>query len=136
MKCLIVSLLCLLIFSCSSINNFEKKVLKVIAIEEFKSYYRFKALDKNLKDTVNLISLKYQQLRKDRKVSKFKATSQIVSQKNYTFKTQKIRIRTSTMEQLGKWIIIEKDTLWKGNSKEVEPKYFNLVNALGLGISE
>jgi hypothetical protein len=40
------------------------------------------------------------------------------------------------MEQLGKWIIFGKDTLWKGNSKEVEPKYFYALNTLGLEISE
>ena len=136
MKNFIIIMICVFAFSCSSTSTFETKSFKVVSIEEFESCYRIKSLDQNLKDTVNLISLKYQMLRKDREVPKFNATSQIVTQNNYNFKLQKVRTRVSSMEQLGKWIIFGKDTLWKGNSKEVEPKYFYALNTLGLEISE
>jgi len=132
----ILLILGFILFSCSSTNKFETKSFTVIKVEEFDQFYRFKSVDENLNDTVNLISLKNQQLRKAGEVSSFNATSKIIAENQYNFKLQKIKTRVSTMEQLGQWVIIGKDTLWKGNSKQIAPKYFYSLNTLGIEISE
>jgi hypothetical protein len=132
MKYLFPIIFCFFLISCSTNNKVEKSQLqnlKIVKIEEFKTFYKFNSIDyKN--DTLNVISFKNVTKQK----SNFYETLKIAEQNTYGFKLENIKTRVSTMQQLGQFIIIEKDTLWKGSSDKVAPKYSVSKNTVGLQI--
>ena len=124
--------LVLLIFiGCIKINNKEPENIthqniSIIEIKEFDYSYRLKGINK-LRDTILIISFKDKFYNKYRINKPTGSEEKIQCKKEYYFKLVQIKLQASTMEQLGAFIIIEKDTLWKANSyKNIPPSYKSL----------
>ena len=124
--------LVLLIFiGCIKINNKEPENIthqniSIIEIKEFDYSYRLKGINK-LRDTILIISFKDKFYNKYRINKPTGSKEKIQCKKEYYFKLVQIKLQASTMEQLGAFIIIEKDTLWKANSyKNIPPSYKSL----------
>lgn len=111
-------------------NSFTQSC-NIVEIKEFDYSFRFKAIKKS-GDTILIISLK------DKFYTKYKIITPIGNElqkiernKEYNFKSVQIKPRVSTMEQLGAFIIIEKDTLWKAQSYKDIPPSYKSVNTIG-----
>lgn len=138
MKSILYIIISLFFLSCS-VNYLAKKEVEkinynILEIDDFEYTYRFKGLNIETHDTVFVLSFK-QKIYDKYKFTKPKdlnGTVDIKSKKNYIFKLIKMKTKVSTMQQLGQFIIIENDTLWKGSSGIKPPKYYTAQNAVGL----
>jgi|GEM_PF-2736027 hypothetical protein len=117
-------------------NNFERANCTIVNVDEFEYVYRFQAIRQIEKDTVYVLSWK------EKMFEKYKIKPLISSNKSldilpnlkYTFVIDRMRARVSTMQQLGQYFIVEKDTLWAGKSEVPAPKYYIAKNTVGLKI--
>ncbi|MES2484987.1 MAG: hypothetical protein V4581_03450 [Bacteroidota bacterium] len=104
-------------------------------IDEYDMFFRFTGMADN--DTLYIISWKeeaYGQF-KDKAAIDVKDLD-IVKDSTYIFKAQKSRFRISTMEQLGQYVVFDRDTLWSGSSTAKAPKYYIAQNSIGLKITQ
>jgi len=128
--CLVIIFFC---YSCSTYNTTNKSfrtINKVIEINEFNQSYLLKTLSKN-NDTILIISNAINNDYGD-DISKQK---KIVLNHSYEFRLMKpTRISVNSMEQLGYFIKIKSDTIWKSKTIKNLP-YFGL-NTKGLYIKE
>lgn len=137
---LYIVILCLFL-GCGSTSSLKKETinsnLKVVDIEEYQYAYRFRVLEDKSKDTILIVSFKDNFYNKNNlKKPKGEDSKQIVTDNNYNFKLLLIKSQVSTMQQLGAFIIVEKDTLWKERSYKTMPKSYTAQNTIGLSIYE
>lgn len=108
--------------------------LKVIKINEFEYVYQLKTVQIKSNDTLFVLSSKNNFYDKyNLKTPKSNILEQIITINNtYRFKVLRIKPQVSTMAQLGAYIIVEGDTLWKGSNYKEAPKYYSSQNTVGL----
>ncbi|MCF6298149.1 MAG: hypothetical protein L3J08_09250, partial [Flavobacteriaceae bacterium] len=110
---------------------------KVTNIEEYEYAYRLKVLKDQSKDTIIIVSFKEKFYSKHNlKKPDSSGHKKIEINNNYNFKLLLIKPQVSNMEQLGAFIIVEKDTLWKERSYKTMPKSYTAQNTIGLIIYE
>lgn len=102
--------------------------MQILSIDTCKDVYNLKCLDINNFNVLFAVSLK-ENIYSAPNTSKL-STMQIGGV--YTFELKKMRIRVSTMQQFGQFIIARTDTLWHGVSKLIPPDYYMIKNSLGL----
>lgn len=104
---------------------------KIIKSREYKTFYSFKAIKE--KDTIYIISYKdYYGGHKTQNNN----IREIKINEEYNFYLTPEIIRTSKMEQLGAFIIIDEDTLWKASNYKEIPKFYIANNTIGHYIFE
>ena len=109
--------------------------MNVIDIKEYEYVYRIKATEIKSQDTVLVMSFKSSfyiknSLRKPNELSI--AHNEIFTDQQYDFKVLPVKPQVSKMEQLGAFVVVEKDTLWKERSYLRMPKLYTAQNTLGL----
>ncbi len=117
----------IILLSCSSIPKIKMdySVLncRIIEIKEYQYAFRLMALKEN--DTILIISLKENYYTKyGYKKPVLNDLEEIRINENYDFYLTQKMPNVSTMEQLGAFIIIEKDTLWESQSYKEIPLSF------------
>lgn len=132
MKQLLLYINISLLSACVAMNHHQSKELnntgkfRVIEIKEFSHSYRLVGID-SLDNKVLLISSK-----KNHQKIAGKIVDTISINKSYYFQLTRIKPTVSTMEELGAFIVIESDTLWRASSyKEIPPTY-SIHNSVGL----
>lgn len=109
-------------------DNFLK--CEIIEIKEYTCSFRFKALN-NKKDTILIVSLKKDYFSKfQNKKYNSNQLEEIRLNNKYNFHLIQIKPSVSTMEQLGSFIVVENDTLFKAHVyKNIPPSYmgYNVV---------
>jgi hypothetical protein len=135
------SIVLFLFFGCNSTyylkKEFASKYIKVIDIEEYKYAYLLKGIEYQSKDTIIIVSFKEKFYSKHNLKKPDDSGYKKVNINNYySFKLLQIKPQVSNMEQLGAFIIVEKDTLWKGQSYKTMPKSHTAQNTIGLIIYE
>ncbi len=115
-------------------SEIEKINYSILEIDDFEYTYRFKGLNTQTHDTVYVLSFKQKMYDKykHQKPKNLNGILDIKSKNDYIFSLIKMKTKVSTMQQLGQFIIIEKDTLWKGVSGIVPPKYYVAQNTVDL----
>ena len=131
------------LFSCSTQQVSKElslnSVNKILSIEEYDYAYYIKAFNQDTKKQLNIIS--YKQVYFDKyKIQKPINNSQdglktISKNNSYNFNLTEMRFNVSNMEQLGAYVIIENDTIWKGKPT-VENRFYESKNSLGLIIRQ
>jgi hypothetical protein len=120
--------------SCLSINN-PKKGLSIencyiLGIKEYQYAFRLIALKEN--DTILIVSLKDEYYTKHGyQKSRLNNLEEIKVNKKYDFYLVKRKPVVSTMEQMGAFIIVENDTLWKSKTYKEIPASFTSYNTIG-----
>jgi hypothetical protein len=121
--------------ACSSVekkqNNKSFITCSIIDIQEYEYAFKFKALNQK-KDTVFVLSLKENYYNKNNYTKpKMESAEEIKINNEYVFNVISKKPSVSSMEQLGAFIIIEKDTLYKSsNYKQIPPTFISL-NTIG-----
>ncbi len=120
--------------SCSSITkkNTDYSILKcnIIEIDEYQYAFRFMALKE--KDTILIVSPKENYYDKyGYKKPNLKHLKEIKVNKKYVFHLVEKKSTVSTMEQMGAFIVIENDTLWKSKNYKEVPISFISYNTIG-----
>lgn len=103
---------------------------RIIEIKEYQYAFRFKALKEN--DTILIISLKenyYTEYGYKKPI--LNDLEEIKINEKYDFYLTQKKPTVSTMEQLGAFIIIENDTLWKSKTYKEVPLSFISHNTIG-----
>jgi len=130
-----------ILLGCSSSKDLVEQSknirLNVIDIKEYEYVYRIKATESKSQDTVLVMSLKSSfytknNLKNPNKLSVIE--SEILKGQQYNFKVLPVKPQVSKMEQLGAFVIVEKDTLWKEKSYKDMPKLYTAQNTLGLNL--
>lgn len=135
MKNLILYLGLLLFFvGCSSLRNKGDNIFLqclVIDIQEYEYAFKFKALNpKN--DTILILSLKENYYNKNNyKKSKLGTSEEIKPNQKYIFSVVPKKPTVSNMQQLGAFLIIEKDTIYKASNYKEIPLTFVATNSIG-----
>ncbi len=125
-------ILIMCISSCSILSKSQKKLAtnslkcSIVDIKEYESSYCLTALD-SFGNKVIIVSLK----KNPHKIT-LESLDTISLHKNYDFNVTRIKPRVSTMEQLGSFIIIERDTLWKASTSDNIPPAYIAHNTIGL----
>ena len=121
---------------CKSINNkttSNEKELKVINIAEFEYVFELRTIEKETSDTLFVLSSKNNFYNKyNLNKPKSNSTEQLILNNTYRFEVLPIKPQVSTMQQLGAYIIVENDTLWKGANYKEAPKFYSSQNTVGL----
>jgi len=104
----------------------EKINCSIIEINNFEYVFRLKGINSETNDTIYILSFKENMYDKYKykKPQELNNSVQIRSGNNYKFSLIKKKIQVSNMQELGQYIIVEKDTLWKGSSNIIPPKYY------------
>ena len=111
--------------------NYNVLNCHILEIEEYQYAFRFKALNKE-NDTILIISLKESYYDKyGYKKLILNNLQEIKLTEKYDFHLTQKKPTVSTMEQLGAFIIIEKDTLWKSFTYKDIPPSFMSHNTVG-----
>ncbi len=100
--------------------------IKIVGINKTKNYYILKGLKEGNSDTLFIVSYKEEG---DLEKESMKTIIEIGSIYNFTLGN--VRTRVSSMQQLGQFIIVGKDTLWKGGPEENPPLYYQAQNTIG-----
>lgn len=134
-KYFLVFLFC---YGCASTNKSKENGVEVIEcnifeITEFDYAYRLTATD-SMGNTILVVSLKdnFYDKYEIKKPDIDKGAKTITVNENYVFKSTRIKPRVSTMEQLGAFIVIETDTLWKASTYKDIPLSYRVYNTVGL----
>jgi len=137
-KYICILLLVFVVSTCSiskkgNLNNICKDnkhiyQLQILSIDTCNDVYSLKCLNINNFDTLFIISLKENIY----SISDTSMLSTVLFGGIYTFELKKMKIRISKMQQLGQFIIVKNDTLWKGASGATPPVYYIVENSLGL----
>ncbi len=114
-----------------------KVVCKVVNIEEYEFAYTIDAVTEET-DTVLIISLKEFFFEKYnlKKPTNLDGAKRIIENESYNFIMSSIKPQVSSMEQLGAFIIIEKDTLLSAKTYKDIPKSYTSQNSIGLNVFE
>lgn len=132
---ILYSTLAFAFIACSSVekkqNGASFITCSIIDIQEYEYVFTFKALNQK-KDTVFVLSLKENYYNKNNYTKpKMEFLEQIKLNNKYLFNVIPKKPSVSSMEQLGAFIIIEKDTLYKSsNYKQIPPTFISL-NTIG-----
>lgn len=112
-------------------NNIQSKVLSV---KEYSYVYEIKGLDLNSNDTIFILSYKENYFDKHHSSTpiNLEKANKIELNKDYTFKSVRIKPQVSHMQQLGAYIIVENDTLYKSRDSFTIPPYYASFNSLGM----
>ena len=121
--------------SCSSTNKIKmERTISNYHVVEMKEYhyaFMFKVLDKE-NDTILIISLKENYYDKyGYKKPTFNHFQEIKMNETYDFYLTRRNPNVSTMEQLGAFIIVENDTLWRSPTYRDIPPTFMSHNTIG-----
>ncbi len=111
------------------IENFQYITCKITRINENKNFFTFVGLNKITKDSIFIFSKKKTDTDKN-----FDNSKQIYLDSQYVFKLNKIKIRVGHMEQLGAFMKIDNDTIWKGINAKQAPIYYYSLNTIGLNV--
>lgn len=124
--------------SCNAIKQSSNKKndnmnLEVLSICEYKNVFSFKCLSASNRDTLFVVSFK-KNINNGCNANEADVGPLTIVEtgRQYVFKLQILRTRVSTMEQLGRFIIIGSDTLWQGPSNISPPHYYVAQNVVGL----
>jgi hypothetical protein len=133
---LVVFILILSFTGCRVNNNSKLKVkdsLYISEIDEFENLYRFKGILNSGHDSVYAISFKQKVYdRYNIKNSMTNKSTDIIINKDYNFIMDKVRPIFSMRNRYQHYIVVEKDTLWKGSINTNPPKYYIIRNSVGL----
>ena len=120
----------IILFSCSSTNkpqiNYKYLNCIIVEIKEYQNTFRFKALNNN--DTILIVSLKDNYYNKKIHID---SLEEIRLDKNYNFYLTQIKPIVLNMEELGAFVKIEGDTLWKSSTYKNIPLTYLSHNTIG-----
>ncbi|MEO5776314.1 MAG: hypothetical protein ABIQ27_05380 [Flavobacterium sp.] len=134
------ALLCLfvilIIVSCGTSKQPDEKYLtsknKVLNIKEFNSVFLLKSISQSGSDTTYILSAKKDILKKAKLPYSFSNDAhELIVDGVYNFQLSPVRFRSSSMENLGVYLVFDNDTLYKGANSNGR-KYFLSHNSIGL----
>lgn len=137
-----ISILFLICLACSSTKELKLQELysenRIISIREHNYSYYIETIDLVSKDTINIISLKDNYMKQNKIEThsiKGEESRTIILNDTIKFILTKALFRPIAYGNNGYCIIVESDTLWKGE-EIIDNRYFGSQNSVGLFINE
>lgn len=132
-KLLLFSLLWIILANCNTAQKntgFSVFYCQVIDIKEYEHVVIF-AGRTNGNDTLIIESLKIDYTKKGFQKKLLYGFEKIELNNQYAFYLRPQKVRVSTMEQLGAFIIVESDTLYESSTYKTLPLFFRSYNTIG-----